>query len=213
MLFFAVWDPRSSAGTVQRDYRATSAVYAAQLHPNQSEIIAGDQDGKVYVWDVRSSGAAHVKEVAIEAEASVRAMSVSPDGRRLAVASNRGRVVIFALAGKDTGQMSQVTSFQGHNTYILQVAFSPDSQMLATASADHTVKLWRATEDEYRLEKTLSGHQRWVWDCVFSTDANYLVTGSSDHVARLWDVNSGETIRHYAGHHKAISCIALNDSA
>ena len=59
----------------------------------------------------------------------------------------------------------------------------------------------------------LAGHQRWVWDCVFSVDGAYLVTASSDCSARLWDLASGEAIRVYSGHHKAVVCCALNDSA
>jgi len=46
----------------------------------------------------------------------------------------------------------------------------------------------------------------------FSSDSAYLVTGSSDHVARLWDVNLGETVRLFSGHHKAIICVVLNDT-
>ncbi len=57
------------------------------------------------------------------------------------------------------------------------------------------------------------GHTRWVWDCVFSVDAAYLVTASSDATARLWDLGSSEAIRTYRGHHKAVVCCALNDSA
>ena len=60
---------------------------------------------------------------------------------------------------------------------------------------------------------TTAGHQRWVWDCVFSVDAAYLVTASSDCSARLWDLSTGEAIRLYSGHHKSVSCCALNDSA
>ena len=58
-----------------------------------------------------------------------------------------------------------------------------------------------------------AGHSRWVWDCVFSVDAAYLVSASSDCTAKLWDLASGEAIRTYNGHHKAIVCCALNDSA
>lgn len=81
--------------------------------------------------------------------------------------------------------------------------------MLATTSADHTVKIWSAKD--FSLVKTLSGHQRWVWDCVFSADSAYLMTASSDQTARLWDLGQGETIRTYTGHSKAITCVALND--
>jgi G protein beta subunit-like protein len=48
-------------------------------------------------------------------------------------------------------------------------------RLLATTSADHTVKVWSVKD--FSLVKTLSGHQRWVWDCVFSADSAYLMTG------------------------------------
>ena len=34
---------------------------------------------------------------------------------------------------------------------------------------------------------------------------------SSDTTSRLWDINTGEAIRVYSGHHKATICCALND--
>jgi G protein beta subunit-like protein len=68
-------------------------------------------------------------------------------------------------------------------------------------------------QDDFSLDKTLAAHQRWVWDCVFSADSEYLVTGSSDQTARLWDISRGEVIKNYTGHHKAVVCVALNDSS
>ena len=95
--------------------------------------------------------------------------------------------------------------------YILKCCISPDVKTLATTSSDHTIKLW--SMENRTLEKTLAGHQRWVWDCAFSADSQYLVTASSDHTARLWELESSKAIRHYKGHHKAVICVALNDTS
>jgi WD40 repeat protein len=43
----------------------------------------------------------------------------------------------------------EVTTLQGHSSYVLSVAFSPDGKYLASGSADNTVKLWNM---EYFLE-------------------------------------------------------------
>ena len=99
---------------------------------------------------------------------------------------------------------------QAHSTYITKCLLSPDCKRLATTSSDQTVKIWDTTSN-FQEEKSLKGHQRWVWDAVFSADSAYLVTASSDQTARLWDVTQGETIRHYTGHHKAVTCVALHD--
>lgn len=56
---------------------------------------------------------------------------------------------------------------------------------MATCSADTTVKIWSATNHEFKLDKELKGHQRWVWDCAFSADSAYLVTGKYSYKLNL----------------------------
>ena len=56
-----------------------------------------------------------------------------------------------------------------------------------------------------------NSNQRWVWDVSFSNDSQYLITGSSDTVARLWNINTGDCVREYTGHQKAITAIAFSD--
>ena len=67
-----------------------------------------------------------------------------------------------------------------NSKYITKCLLSPDNKSLATCSADHTVKIWDASNHRFNLEKSLTGHQRWVWDCAFSADSAYLVTGKLD---------------------------------
>lgn len=151
-----IWDTRDKPGTAL-ETRTTAAVYAGAVHPAQGAILAGDQDGKVYTWDLRvashqasgsgasgASGSARaecLQAVRLGGDMSVRALAVSPDGRRVAVASNTGRAVVYTCDSAG-GHLTETASWAAHPTYILQMAFSPDGSVLATASADHTVKLW-----------------------------------------------------------------------
>jgi len=202
-----IWDMRAQG--CQRNFECTGPVNTVILHPNQAEIISGDQNGNIRVWDLTASACS--RELIPDGDTAVRSITICSDGSKVAAGNNSGKCFIWKLAEKDTSRFDPFQKIEAHKTYLLKCLFSPDSKQLATTSADHTVKLWNAKD--FSLLKQLNGHQKWVWDCVFSADSAYLITGSSDQIARLWDLSQGETIRTYTGHTKAITCIALNDSA
>ncbi len=90
----------------------------------------------------------------------------------------------------------------GHHGTILAIAFSNDGQWLATASSDHTVRLWDASAG---LEiRTFSGHTDAVTSVAFSPDGESLLTGCRDGTARLWDVDSGSERTRLLGHQSPI---------
>jgi len=181
-----------------------------EFAPNQGELISGDQNGFVKVWDLGMNERS--REVLPAGEVAIRSITISSDGNSTAVANNKGNLFVYKT-GYDSSKLDQIQKLEAHSTYILKSLYSPDSKLLATTSADHTIKIWTVNKEngQVNLSKTLNGHNRWVWDCVFSADSAYLVTASSDQVARLWDLAQGDSIRHYTGHYKAVSCVALKD--
>jgi len=203
-----IWDLRAPG--CQRDYECAAPVNTVVLHQNQAELISADQNGNIRVWDLTANACS--RELVPDGEIGIKTLTISSDASLVVAGNNKGRCFVWRLADDDTSRFEPLQKLEAHhNAYILKALFSPDTRYLATASSDHTVKLW--STKRFTLAKTLTGHQRWVWDEVFSADSAYLVTGSSDHSARLWDLNTGETIRQYTGHHKAVSCVALNDLA
>ena len=78
-----------------------------------------------------------------------------------------------------------------HQAPVGAVAFSPDSQTIATASYDHTARLWdRETGKQLAILK----HQDTVWAVAFSPDGQTIATGSHDKTARLWDRETGKEL-------------------
>ncbi len=97
-----------------------------------------------------------------------------------------------------------------HSAYALKCHFSPDSTLLATTSADESVRLWNAGAlTPYRT--LTEANMKWVWDRAFTADGKGLFSASSDFVLRLWNVATGKAVREYLGHPKAITAMTFRD--
>jgi WD40 repeat protein len=66
-----------------------------------------------------------------------------------------------------------------------QASFSPDGNLILTASSDGTARIWDAVELTQRF--VFSGHQQSVTSATFSTDGHAIITGSADGTFRIWD--------------------------
>jgi tetratricopeptide (TPR) repeat protein len=84
-----------------------------------------------------------------------------------------------------------VRTLDGHMSYVLGLALSPDGKTLASSS-EGSVKLWNAATGD--VVRTLQGHVGKVGGVVFTNDAKQLVTGDSTTI-RLFDVATGAQVR------------------
>ncbi|KAI8072282.1 WD40-repeat-containing domain protein [Gongronella butleri] len=206
-----IWDTRSGRSPVlTRNFDNGAPINDAVMHANQGELITCDQKGVVKIWDLTAHACTY--QLIPDDDVPLRSVSIASDGSMLVAANNKGMCFVWKMSSSTSELVNTEPAhkWQAHNDYILRCVLSPDTKLLATCSADKTIKIWN-TQDNFSLVMTLTGHQRWVWDCAFSADSAYLVSSSSDHVARLWELSQGETIRQYNGHNKAAVCVALND--
>jgi G protein beta subunit-like protein len=201
-----IWDFNSHRS--QRTYERTSPVNAVCLHPNQSELIAGYENGDICLWDLAHNS----HRTSLATEETVRSLQVAGDASFGVFASNSGCASIFTTDGEKIRVLQKV---QAHNTYITKCVLSTEGNLLATCSADKTVKIWNVnknSEEALSLDKTLIGHKMWVWDAAFTVERSYIATCSTDSTAKLWEVATGKIIKNYIGAHtKGIISLALND--
>ena len=100
----------------------------------------------------------------------------------------------------------------GHTGRVWSVAFSPNSQMLASGNDDRTIRLWELSQAEGKpkLIKVLEGHNFWVGSVAFSPDGQKLASGSYDKTIRLWDLNNlDEDSIVLRGHEQSVTSIAF----
>ena len=133
-----------------------------------------------------------------------RAVAYSPDGARLAVASDIG----IWLYDANTG--AEIALFTGHTDGVSSVAFSPDGATLASGSGifDRTVRLWDVASG--RQTALLKGHTHWVTSVAFSPDGTTLTSGGEDKTVRLWNVASRQQIALLEGHTEGVWSVAFS---
>jgi len=89
-------------------------------------------------------------------------------------------------------QEHSLQSLEGHSGGVTVVVFSPDSQLLASASVDRTVRLWDLSTGASC--GTLKSHSHWVSALAFSPDGQVLVSASYDHTVKLWDPSTASLL-------------------
>jgi len=92
------------------------------------------------------------------------------------------------------------------NKRVFDIAFSPQGNLLASASEDNTIKLWN---QEGKSLATLKGHQGWVYGVAISPNGKMIASVGEDKTLRLWNLD-GKELKMIQGHTDEVWGVAFS---
>jgi WD40 repeat protein/serine/threonine protein kinase len=222
------WQPKELVAIFgEHRLRTWAWANALTLSPNGKWLAGGGHMQAIHIWDT-STGYELKLLQGPDFLDSVGALTFSPDGRLLAAAYRQSSYVRLW----DTGTWTELGLLQGHGQKVNALVFAPDSEILATASDDGTVRLWQVGRDHGRplprvaeasgdgtvrlghvdggrTLPTLAAHADGVRCVAFSADGRTLATGGKDKLVKVWDVASGQEQSAFPGHKSPVVAVAF----
>ena len=172
----------------------TAGVFSVAFSPDEKQIVSGDYDGYIKLWDAESGR--EIRTLLGHTD-KVTSLSFSPDGTQILSGSDDGTIKLWEL---NTGR--EIRTFFGHTDEVSSVAFSPDGKQVLSGSFDNTVKLWdKETGNEIRI---FSGHEQNVSSVCFSPEGKQILSGSYDGTIRLWDIDTGQELQIFSVQKKEV---------
>jgi hypothetical protein len=161
-------------------------VLSCVLTADSKYLVTAGRDKTAKVWDLKA------RESVVtfpEHQNIVYSVAVKADGSSgFSVGADKQ-----LRTWKPNGEGKQVKAVGGHGDEIFKVVASPKEPLLATSSADKTVRLWNL--DTLAAGKTLTGLNDYIYALAFSPDGQFLAAGSYDGEVKIWKVNDGNLVK------------------
>ncbi|MCU0534616.1 MAG: AAA-like domain-containing protein [Hydrococcus sp. Prado102] len=172
--------------------------------------------GFIALFNYRKALVSEVKAVAESSEALfasnqrldalVAAIKATRQLQKLGKVDSNLEIEVKQILQQTSYQAIERNRLSGHRDRIYGIAVSPDGKIVASGSADRTVKLWKR---DGTLLTTLEGHSRRLVAVAISGDSQIIVSGSADRTVKLWK-RDGTLLTTLKKHTAGVTSVAIS---
>ena len=173
---------------------------AIEFSPDGNLLVVGSWDGTVRIWNVADlfstdSFAADDEPAPVwtlRMSNPVRALDISSDSKRLAVATalRSALLVPEAVQVWDIASRERMAVFEDHSKAVIDVAFIGDGNTIGTISDDQTLKTWDLTES--RAYDVIDGVE-WRSGFSYDRDGSVIYQDRTEGKIRSWNRTQRES--------------------
>ncbi len=154
-----VWDHRKN-NPMQYFNEHTAAVRALAWSPHNYGVLAtggGNSDKTIKFWNVNCSQSIHT----IKTNSQVCNLVYSKHSNELVSTHgfSKNQIMIWNAEKKQ-----RISVLNGHFTRVLHLAMAPDSEHIATAASDETLKFWTVFPRKKRKESKASNFSKYLME-------------------------------------------------
>jgi RNA polymerase sigma factor (sigma-70 family) len=164
-------------------------------------LMSVGQDQTVRFWDLATGKLQRLQRL----PSSQRAMSLSADGKKVALTSDE-HLHLWDI--KEAKEIQRIPTAKLENEKQLNwVEFSPDGKMLAACNSDSTVLLWNVASGKEGAR--YKHNDRRVQNIAFSPDGKLLAAIGDQHIV-IWDIHDGKDLHTITGRSSYFSRLAFS---